>query len=137
MRKAILIRYESTNEGTFGMLRVDPGKFWHSGELNWHDNQNGISCIPEGTYTCKWFNSPKHGWCYQVYDVPNRHLIEIHSANWMGDTPLIKQLEGCIALGKDIGVLSDQKCLLKSKVAIQEFEEEMNTSDFQLTIVRQ
>jgi len=63
-------------------------------------------------------------------------MIEIHSANWMGDAPLRKQLEGCIALGKDVGKLDGQTGVLRSKQAIAEFEEEMNGSIFQLTITR-
>lgn len=69
-------------------------------------------------------------------------MIEIHSANWMGDVTLryFNQLEGCIALGKSKGMLAPegymaQMAILQSKQAIAEFEENMNQEDFELTIV--
>lgn len=141
MRTATLMRQPSTPDGTFGTLRLDDGASWVTGELPWHDNKHGISCIPEGRYVCRWFNSPKHGMCYQVYNVPNRDMIEIHSANFMADAPKAKQLEGCIALGKDKGMLApssgapEQMAVLKSKKAIDEFEENMQGAIFELVIV--
>ena len=141
MRTATLIREMSTADGTFGVLALDDGNSWVSGELPWHNNAHGISCIPAGAYICKWFNSPKHGFCYQVYGVPDRNLIEIHSANFMGDLPRAKQLEGCIALGKSKGMLAPnaaqpaQMAILQSKIAIEEFEATMHGADFELTII--
>lgn len=141
VRTATLMREQSTSDGTFGVITLDDGQHWFSGELPWHDNAHGTSCIPEGTYVCKWFNSPKHGYCYQVYGVPDRNVIEIHSANFMGDLPKAKQLEGCIALGKSKGMLAPspdkpaQMAILQSKVAIEEFEADLNGDDFELTII--
>lgn len=136
MRSATLIRHHSTDDGTFGTFTLDNGKTFASGELPWQDNQNGISCIPCGTYTCKWIDSPKHGECYQITNVPQRDMIEIHSANWMGDTHKgkISQLRGCVALGSEIGILSGQRAILSSKKSISEFEADMNKADFQLVI---
>jgi len=140
-RQVTLIRSPSTSDGTFGTLALDDGKTFVSGELPSHDNRHGVSCIPVGTYECRWFDSPKHGWCYQVYGVPYRDMIEIHSANFMGDSPKAKQLEGCIALGKEKGMMAPspavkpQMALLKSKQAIDEFEEYMQGQPFDLTII--
>ena len=142
MRMLTLSRGESTSDGTFGNLLLDDGVRFVTGELPDHGNAHGISCIPEGVYTCRWFNSPKHGWCYQVYNVPGRDLIEIHSANFMGDAPRAKQLEGCIALGKSKGMLAPspgaplQMAVLKSKQAIEEFELNMQGQIFKLIIVK-
>ena len=141
MRSATLTRNPSTDQGTFGDLLLDDGTTFFTGELPWRDNLSGESCIPVGTYTCKWFDSPKHGYCYQVYGVPGRDVIEIHSANWMGDASLgfFCQLTGCIALGKSIGMLqpdghAPQMAVLQSKTAIEQFELNMNQQDFMLTI---
>ena len=140
-RQVTLIRSPSTSDGTFGVFALDNGKTFVSGELPSHDNRHGVSCIPAGTYECRWFNSQKHGWCYQVYGVPDRDMIEIHSANFMGDSPKAKQLEGCIALGKEKGMMAPspadkpQMALLKSKQAIAEFEEDMQGQPFDLTII--
>jgi len=136
MRTATLVRKPSTPDGTFGVLTLDDGKSWYTGELPWDNNKHGTSCIPEGTYVCRWFNSPKHGWCYQIYGVPDRDLIEIHSANFPP-----QQLLGCIALGKSTGMMApypgapEQMAVLQSKQAIAEFEEDMNAKLFQLIII--
>jgi hypothetical protein len=131
MRKAILTRGPSTDDGTFGKLVLDDGTTFFTGELPWDNNNHGTSCIPPGpggnpvTYTCKWIFSPKHGECYEITDVKNRDKIEIHSANFMGNTAKgkLNQMLGCAALGKSIGVLEGQK-----------FEDNMNKVDFELTI---
>jgi hypothetical protein len=149
MRFASIISRPSTSDGTFGELIIDDGTVLKCGELPWHNNAGGISCIPATEkgkpYLCKWFNSPKHGWCYQVYGVPNRSMIEIHSANFMGDAALgkVSQLLGCIALGKKLGGLETfqgsgkyQMAVLQSKGAIAEFEDNMKHEDFFLTVIR-
>lgn len=136
MRTATLVRGPSTKDGTFGVITTDAGTHWVTGELPWDNNNRGTSCIPEGVYKCRWFDSPKHGWCYQIYNVPNRSLIEIHSANFPP-----QQLMGCIALGKETGMMAPysgapaQMAVLKSKKAVDEFEEDMQGQIFQLTII--
>jgi len=136
MRTAALTREASTDEGTFGTLVTDTGKTFISGELPDRGNEHGTSCIPADTYICKWIDSPKHGECYQVTAVPGRDMIEMHSANFMGDTlkGKLSQLLGCIALGKSKGMLEGQMAVLASKAAIAEFEAEMGQEDFRLTI---
>jgi len=132
----ILTRTQSTEQGTFGTFAMSDGTVFYSLELPWHDNENEISCIPTGTYLCKWIYSPKHGECYQVTNVPNRDMIEIHSANFAGDSTngYISQLLGCIALGTSIGILNNQLAVLNSKGAISNFENKQNKQDFTLTI---
>jgi hypothetical protein len=142
MRTATLTRSPSTDDGTFGKLVLDDGTTFFTGELPWRDNKNGTSCIPPGpeessiVYLCKRIDSPKHGPCYQVTGVPHRDMIEIHSANYMGDSTKGKicQLLGCIALGMSIGILNGQMAVLRSKVAIAAFEKNLNEENFELTI---
>ena len=132
----ILTRSPSTDQGTFGTFVLEDGTSYHSLELPWRSNMNGVSCIPPGEYTCHWIYSPKHGECYQVMDVLGRSMIEIHSANFAGDASkgYISQLLGCIALGLSVGVLNGQLAVLNSKGAIADFEAKQNKEDFQLTI---
>lgn len=140
---ALLTRSPSTDQGTFGILKLDDGTVFHSLELPWKNNEHNFSCIPAGTYTCKWVQSPKHGECYLVTGVPDRQAIEIHSANFAGDVEkgYQSQLLGCIALGLTIGPLEvpgpihQQLAVLQSKVAIAQFETKQAQQDFQLTIV--
>jgi len=71
--------------------------------------QNESSCIPEGTYLCKWTRSNRFSnlakkrldekysedkdavWFYELIDVKDRAGIRIHPANW------VHELHGCIA----------------------------------------
>ena len=138
MRTAILTSVPSTDQGTFGQLVLDDGATFCTGELPWKRNQHSVSCIPEGTYLCKWVLSPRHGECYMLMDVPNRQAIEIHSANFMGDVSkgYLSQLLGCIALGSSLGILNGQHAVLESKVAIARFEANLRQQDFQLIVKR-
>ena len=135
------LRDKSTDNGTLGMWHLDDGTQYHSLELPWRDNETGKSCIPIGTYTCKWLNSPKHGWCYHLVDVPGRSFIEVHSANYGGDVDKgrVSELLGCIALGLSVGVMYPdnhpaQMAILSSKAAIAAFNEKMQQQDFMLVI---
>ena len=141
MKAATLTRGTSTDEGTHGVFLVGEGVTFTTGELPWRDNHHGLSCIPVGTYLCKWINSPKHGMCYQVQDVPDRDMIEIHAANFSGDTVAgwESELLGCIALGKSIGSLTNkfgkaQLAVFSSRVAISEFNKIMGGEDFMLEV---
>jgi len=138
-----LTRSPSTDQGTLGLFVMEDGTTFHSLELSWKNNEHNLSCIPAGTYTCKWVKSPKHGECYLVTGVPGRQAIEIHSANFAGDVQkgYFSQLLGCIALGLGVGLLDvpgpfhQQLAVLQSKAAIQQFEDKQAKQDFQLTIV--
>ena len=153
MRSAILTTNPSTEDGTFGVLLLDDHTSFCSGELPDHQNEHGTSRIPSTDdandgkpYICKWTDSPRHGWCYQITGVINRDMIEIHSANWMADKaicpPKASQLLGCLALGKSVGMMQSnpdapqQMSLFKSAQAISEFNANMNGEDFELTIIR-
>ena len=129
-------RIESDDQGTFGELTVD-GFVCHTGELPWRENQHEISCIPEGTYPCVWAFSPHlQKECYHVLDVPDREDILIHAANFMGDTEkgFKAAVQGCIALGLLVGNIGTQKVLLRSRKAVQEFEDAMQKEPFTLVV---
>ena len=106
-------------------------------ELGWHDNENNISCIPAGEYTCKWTRSNRLStaaghdvFTYEVLNVPNRAGIRIHSANYF------YQLLGCIALGdahKDIN--SDGHLDVEhSGATVAKFAEIMGYGEFRLRV---
>jgi len=136
-----LIRIQSSDEGTLG--RFD-GKYYTM-ECPWRNNNHHEpwSCIPPGSYTCKWINHPKHGWCYEVTNVPNRVAILIHAGNYGGDTTLgyRSDFEGCIGLGSDItrataeGYTKEQEIIEHSKTTIALFNTAMNQQDFTLEII--
>ena len=66
-------------------------------ELPWLNNQQGKSCIPADRYLCKKVGPSEHiNYPHiAIQDVPNRSGCCIHIANF------VKQLLGCIAVGKD------------------------------------
>ena len=137
MNKVLIERTETGDTGTFGILKSGSGFSCYTLELPWHENKTDISCIPTGVYICKYLPSPKHGNCYHVTDVPGRTSVEIHSANWAGDVSrgLKSQLLGCIAIGRSIDTVVDQKGLMSSKDAISAFEADQDKKDFQLEII--
>jgi hypothetical protein len=61
-------------------------------ELPWRDNQQNVSCIPEGRYELAKRFHEHYGWHIHVLNVPEREWILIHPA-----TDAIIQLKGCIA----------------------------------------
>jgi hypothetical protein len=141
MRTALIKRTESSDEGTFGVFLADTGKFWVAGELPWVEGIPSISCIPVGTYSCEWAQSPRFGWCYHVRKVPGRNDILIHVGNFIGNfrKGLTTDVLGCILLGKDKGELKNamgamQMAVKQSAPAVLELEAEYRRQTFTLTI---
>lgn len=136
MRATHLIRQPSTDEGTFGVLTLDTGDRFHSGELPWRYNARGVSCVPPGKYRCVIHESRRFGRCYILKDVKNRSNILIHRGNWCGDKTLGFKTDvlGCILLGTDEGRLSGQRAVLNSGKAMDLFMRIMDGDDFELTI---
>ncbi len=79
-------------EGTQGILEWNGNFICFTIELAWLENQNRISCIPEGEYVLLKRFSPKFQWHLHLQNVPGRDLILIHPAN-----DAKKELMGCIA----------------------------------------
>lgn len=144
----LLNRTSTGPDGTFGdFTNLATGKKWKSGELEWRNNAQDVSCIPPGTYMVRWCDHPKHGMCYEVTNVPNRIAILIHSGNYAGQEALGEKTDflGCIGLGENLAVVvppgfqHTQETIQSSKQAIAEFEADIRQNgvqvDFELTIV--
>jgi hypothetical protein len=130
-----LCRYESTDHGTFGRIQID-GKYFHTLELPWLNNKPNVSCIPIGTYDCETYPSSRFGTVYLVKGVPGRSGILIHQGNFGGNKlkGLKSNIEGCILLGKTRGIISGQKCVLNSRIAVKEFMDTIHRQPFTLKI---
>lgn len=115
MRQVILDRTESSDEGTFGWLRVldevtgDEKFSCATVELPWRDNKPMASCIPPGVYEFRWRkDSPAHGEVYEMAVGDGQKIaranIQVHAANLAGDEEkgYVKQLDGCIAPGRSV-----------------------------------
>lgn len=142
--RVVLERLESSDEGTFGCLTVDYGdnyrecrEMFYTGELPERNNKKGLSCIPKGVYKVSQVFWP-HGkkMAYMLHDVPGRDGILIHSANFMGDKEkgFKTHLQGCIALGLQLGRLDGQKAILLSTPAVRRFETILENKPFELEI---
>ena len=123
-----LIRLESSNEGTFGVVRVNKEMFCVSLEPKWFGNERSISCIPTGQYTCKMVDSPSFGRVYQVLDVHGRTHILFHIGNYVENT------DGCILLGQRVTELTFGRAVTTSAKTIAEFNALLKGDPFILTI---
>ncbi|CCN69765.1 conserved hypothetical protein [Vibrio nigripulchritudo SFn118] len=99
--------------GTFGVLCNEFGEeICKTVERPWLDNQRLISCIPDGEYDLIPHKSPRFGDCYAldgeqhgvtIFGPSQRTHILVHVAN------RVDQLEGCIGVGMEFGVLKDKQ----------------------------
>lgn len=99
--KGKLTRYESADDGTFGVMRFGTLEL-HTIERPWLNNEPFKSCIPPGEYALHPFTRPNGDQVYALTggtvsldktDGFRRYLILIHVGNYMTD------VVGCIAPG--------------------------------------
>lgn len=142
LRTAVLSRFETGDQGTFGRLVAD-GLSLFTGELPWRNNEPSISCLPPEpggepiVYTAAFNNSPRFGRSlYLLAPTDPRAGIRVHPANLMGDSMkgLKCQLNGCIALGERLGWIEGQKAVLLSAQAVRKLEEHFGGRSFTLEI---
>ena len=82
MPQLILKRFHSDKISTCGILthpELEQPLF--TVELPWINNQQNISCIPEGRYKIRPYHSNTHGDCFEIYNVVGRDLIRMHTGN--------------------------------------------------------
>lgn len=145
-----LIRFETSDEGTFGRILVVPTPIFYTAELPWRDNKPDISCLPLGRYLCEWDWSPKRkrNIFFIREDYKDRDAFQIHSGNYVGDTAkkdpktglqYKADAFGCILLGNVF--LGDsnggQKMIGDSKAALSRFESLMKQEPFYLNITKE
>ncbi len=120
-----LERVHSSDEGTVGIFSCGNVFKVFTMELPWRNNARNISCIPAGKYKVVRQQSPKHGDCYLVLDVPNRSNILFHVGNWAGDSELDLKTdsEGCTLPGTNISYLHGQLAVTSSGSAMKKLKE--------------
>ncbi|HPV47486.1 MAG TPA: DUF5675 family protein [Kiritimatiellia bacterium] len=139
MIKAILVREQSTQYGTFGRMCVYATEFmmcFDTLELPWLSNLPCRSCIPDGKYRCQ-FGETGKGRLYQVLNVPLRSGILIHAGNLAGDRDanLKSDTEGCVLIGHGrTDDLQGQPGILKSREALKRFHDFTQGIPFDLDI---
>lgn len=131
---AILTRKTSTSKETLGEIMCYNGVNelkLKTLELPWLDNKQNISCIPTGTYICKFTRSLKFpNGTYELMDVNNRSGIRIHIGNYY------KQIQGCILIGTSLADINKdgQIDTVSSKIAFNTLNSFFGKKDFTLVI---
>ncbi len=124
MRRASLIRNQSSVHGTMGVLAAGDLHL-HTMEPPWRDNRRNRSCIPEGVYETLPHLSPRFGRCLLVTCVADRSHILIHAGNVGGDVEagLHTHTLGCLLPGLRSGRLTvkgrAQQAVLGSRTALR------------------
>ena len=108
---------------TLGSMFLNEIPLVNTFELPWVNNDHNLSCFPKGVYPALYVNSPKHGWVYELQDVPGRAEVQLHIGNDLADTL------GCVLVGKYHGLVwkgrpwarKSTVGVLESRVAFNEF----------------
>lgn len=121
----ILERFSYSPTGTFGIVSVTYTDFSSfSVEQPWRNNQPFVSCIPDGDYVCKWYDSPRFGKTLAVvggsvslFPSPQhqRDFIVFHLGNWP------ENFEGCIGLGREYTCVSGQIGVTSTRDTVNRF----------------
>ncbi|WP_419787316.1 DUF5675 family protein [Pseudodesulfovibrio sp.] len=123
IQKAELIRLEKSEEGTFGVLKLDGQVYCVTLEPEDRDNAQNVSCIPEGTYRCERVASPRFGNTFEITGVPDRSHILLHPGNVEDDT------HGCVLLGRQFGFLRHKRGVMNSGATFKTFLERASGQD--------
>lgn len=124
IRTIEILRIEKSEEGVFGVLKVNSRFCCVTLERPWLFNQPDISCIPDGMYQCKRVDSPAFGNTFEIINVPGRSKILFHAGNFVSDS------KGCILLGEGIGEIEGQRAIKSSKAAVKTFMEAVQYENY-------
>jgi hypothetical protein len=114
MSNLYLKRYSSTPLGTFGKLWLSDDNWIYTIERPWLQNVRNLSCIQAGDYPLKKRHYYRGGYtALQIEGVPQRSYILFHIGNTMHD------VEGCIAVGFELGVVNNTWAVLNSRAAFE------------------
>ncbi len=135
MITARLIRTETSDQGTFGILEAS-GFVCHTAEPPWRDNQPGISCIPPGVYLVEPWNSRRFPRTFHIRNVVERVAILTHTGNLAGDPSRgwRRHTLGCILPGLKRGYIEKQRAVLLSSTAMNRIREVVGSAVWSLTI---
>jgi len=123
-----LVRLETSEEGTFGILKINKKIFCCCLEPPDRENRSSVSNIPAQQYKVAPYSSVKYPDVYQVLNVPDRSSILFHSGNTVDDTA------GCILLGETLGKLQGHRAALNSGLTFDKFRNILRKRGGHLTI---
>lgn len=119
-----LKRICENENGTFGVLIGGNKILCVTLERRWLNNQEGVSCIPSGTYNCIPHNSPEHPNTWEITGVEGRTDILIHTGNDANTESL-----GCILVARQF----TPDGIILSKMAMDDLRNQL-PPNFTLTI---
>jgi len=140
LNKRITLQRFIHDKVTFGKLTLE----WlpehqdiYTIELPWKDNHKSISCIPQGIYNCRPYNSAKYRDVWKLLSVPNREAILIHSGNFACDVKLqvgshTSDTEGCILIV--FGIEENVPMITHSKAARDYLREALGSDNFSIEV---
>ena len=132
MKRITVIRVNSranSMNGTAGVMLDDGVPFANTIEDPWNDNKPFISCILPGFFKCVRYSSKKHPDTFLIKDTPGRDLCLFHVAN------TIKDVEGCIGVGEEFGLIDGKLAVLGSGRGFAEFlQRTAGLKEFELEI---
>jgi hypothetical protein len=108
-----IIRREFNAFETMGFLLFNQERMGFTLESPWLNNRRNVSCIPEGTYICSRVINSDFGNTWRV-GIRDRDGIDFHWGNTIKDT------EGCIIVGKELGDYKGYRAVLDSKTCHKE-----------------
>ncbi len=124
-----IIRLEESEEGTFGIMKIDKEVFCNTLEPKDELNSTGISSIPAQQYIATRYSRAKYPDTFEITKVPGRGKILFHPGNTIQNT------EGCILLGQYVGKLRGQRAVLNSGNTFADFMDRLILENqFHLTI---
>ena len=125
-----LVRLEESEQGTFGVLKINKEVFCCTLEPKDEENAPSISSIPAQQYICRKYSSQRHPNTYEVTSVPDRTSVLFHKGN------IDEHTQGCILLGQYFGKLRGDRAVLNSGETFDEFIRRMdNAEELHLTII--
>lgn len=129
MKRAILIREASAEDGTFGRIFFGAAALY-TVERPWADNRSDVSCIPPGLYPIRKTWSPRFKRRLILIDpVPGPRLgCRFHAAN------RALQLNGCVAPGERRGTIEGVRAVLLSAPAVRRIEEWLGDETAELEV---
>ncbi|MDA7705719.1 DUF5675 family protein [Rickettsiales bacterium] len=123
MENFILKRKYRNGEATLGtLLNEHEEEICKTLENPWLDNEQGVSCIPEGIYEVQVDDTGRFQY-WKILNVPERDAVEIHYGNREKDT------RGCVIFGKRWGFIADELAVLTSKPTLNRLKKNKTLPD--------
>jgi Family of unknown function (DUF5675) len=109
------------DDSTVGNLYVDGEFFCKTLELTYKNNQRSISCIPEGRYELRKFKRSSGVIALEVFVVPNRSAILIHTGTDATPNADGVDTRGCILTNSEVDFKNGVHGGSGSKIATEKF----------------